>query len=250
MEFFDKIYVISLVHRKDRRTHIQTEMDRFGTTFAFYDAVYGKEEKNNKAWYALSKQIINPKAIGNLHPGEIGCLLSHYMVWTDILLHMKEDKWYLIVEDDCAFHKDVTNEYLQKAFENLPPDAKILKFAHLNLYGRSVERYSDYWYKIKGNSFSTMCYAVHSSAIKPLLGHMYDSPIDHLVLGNAYVMNWNNFVLDPTFIMNYYEIGEKKIPNYYHGICYSSDNINSDVQGDFVDVVDVKQQCRPIGAQI
>lgn len=250
MEFFDKIYVISLAHRKDRQKHIQQEMKRFGANFSIYDAVYGKEEPNNKAWYALSKNIISTKSITKLLPGEIGCLLSHYMVWTDILLHMKEDRWYLIVEDDCAFHPDITNEYLQSAMKNVPSDAKILKFAHLNLYGRAVRPYNDYWQSITGNSFSTMCYAIHSSAIKPLLAHTYDSPIDHLLLNNAYAINWKDFNLEPTFIMNYYEVDGKKVPNYYHGVCYSNDNVQSDVQPTFFDVVDTKLQSRPIGSQI
>lgn len=250
MEFFDKIYVISLAHREDRRKNIQQEMKKFDTDITFFDAVYGKERTNDKVWYALSKSIINPKTISKLLPGEIGCLLSHYMVWTDILLHMKEDKWYLIVEDDCAFHSDLTIEYLQNAMKHIPSDAKVLKFAHLNLYGRSVQPYNDYWYKLTGNSFSTMCYAVHSSTIKSFLSHTYDSPIDHLVLNNAYVINWNDFHLDSTFIMNYYEVEGNKIPNYYHGICYSSDNIQSDVQPAFLNVVETSQQSRAIGSQL
>ena len=97
------VFVISLKRSPERREHVKKHLDSIGLEFEFFDAVYGKE---------LSEQEMNElcdrEAIKNspnwLTPSAIGCSLSHYYVYKEII---KRNLLYaLVLEDDIVFNKD------------------------------------------------------------------------------------------------------------------------------------------------
>ncbi|XP_040583666.1 glycosyltransferase 25 family member [Lepeophtheirus salmonis] len=100
----DHIYSINLKRRKDRRKRMEICYDELGIQTEWTDAVDGK---------TLTQEVIDQQGIkmmpGFLEPyherpikfGEIGCFLSHYNIWMDIV-----EKGYdrvIIFEDDIRF---------------------------------------------------------------------------------------------------------------------------------------------------
>lgn len=231
MEFFDAIYVVSLPTRQDRRDRIQKELSRFNVNYTIVDAIDGKVATSLKKWYATSRNHISPKYIDTLSAGEIGCILSHIRIWEMICLNCTKDGWYLILEDDCMFDPRVTNEMLAESIQNLPRDCKYFKFTHLHTYKTNVIPHNKHWNKITGSSYSTMCYAFHTSILQSLLNHIFISQIDHLVISDAYVINVNNVYQDiqPEYVMGYIKENDKLHVNYYHGICKSYSDKDSNI---------------------
>ncbi len=91
LEYFDRVYIINLAHREDRRREITQQLKNIGATvdrehIRFFDA------------------IKPTSAEGFPTVGTRGCFLSHLAI-------LKEAKasnlgYVLIVEDDCDFVKD------------------------------------------------------------------------------------------------------------------------------------------------
>jgi GR25 family glycosyltransferase involved in LPS biosynthesis len=233
MDFFDGIYVISLPSRQDRRDRIKTELERFNTPYTVFNAIDGRKATPLKHWYGTHRNMLSEENTKNLKPGEIGCILSHIRIWEEILLHSTKDGWYLIMEDDCAFDPRITSESLRECLSHLPKDAYYFKFAHLGIYKKKIEAINPYWNKVDGSSYSTLCYAVHTRILQSLLSHTFKAQVDHLIVPNTYVINNDDMYSKPNmmFAMGLVKVtNEKKELNYYHGICYSFDEKNSDIQ--------------------
>jgi hypothetical protein len=91
---YDKIYIINLEHRTDRKDSVIKQLKKEGiTNYEFINAVNGDDSAVLKMFNKIRK---NSSKIGT--PGHLGCLLSHKKV----LLKAKEDnvKQFMILEDD------------------------------------------------------------------------------------------------------------------------------------------------------
>lgn len=92
---------------------------------------------------ALSKQgFVDPKALAqyklpdeqklfgcDLTDGAIGCALSHMHIWKDIIEKngaTGADGWWLIIEDDCEFVAEFSEENLQKRLAEVPSDWQLI----------------------------------------------------------------------------------------------------------------------------
>ena len=193
--FFAKIYVISLNTRMDRREHIKKEFSKFsGLTdkYSFFDAVYGKESKYILE-YAKIRKII--KENNNMNLGQIGCILSHYLLWERCYLDINsknEDEWILVCEDDIEFHPEITEEKLVEYLNHLPTDAEIFKLCYLGVNGFNSIDNNPYWYSFSGAVYSTMAYAVKRKYLKNLL-KTYENPLDWYIFDkHAYGMTPHN----------------------------------------------------------
>ncbi len=114
-DFFDKIYCINLVARKDRREHAEAVFKAYNLDVEFIDAVDGK------------KCGIKPKAppanFTQINQGELGCLLSHQMT---INCGIDEDaESILILEDDVEFG-DIAK--IQEYLDIVPKNWEMLYF--------------------------------------------------------------------------------------------------------------------------
>ena len=91
---YDKIYIINLEHRTDRKDNVIKQLKKEGiTNYEFVNAVNGTDSTILKLFKKIRK---NSSKIGT--PGHLGCLLSHRKV----LLKAKEDNvnQFMILEDD------------------------------------------------------------------------------------------------------------------------------------------------------
>jgi GR25 family glycosyltransferase involved in LPS biosynthesis len=91
---YDKIYIINLEHRTDRKDSVIKQLEKEGiTNYEFVNAVNGNDSTILKLFKKIRK---NGSKIGTT--GHLGCLLSHRKV----LLKAKEDNvnQFMILEDD------------------------------------------------------------------------------------------------------------------------------------------------------
>ena len=96
----DKVFIINLEHRTDRKTHMLNELkNQKIINYEFFKAIRPTEQEL-KEW--------NPKYCSNIPPknriGALGCLLSHYYIIKEAL--SRDYKRILILEDDTQFIKD------------------------------------------------------------------------------------------------------------------------------------------------
>ena len=100
---YDKIYIINLEHRKDRKDSVIKQLEKEGiTNYEFINAVNGTDSAISKMFKNIRK---NGSKIGT--PGHLGCLLSHKKV----LLKAKEDnvEQFMILEDDVILKDGFMN---------------------------------------------------------------------------------------------------------------------------------------------
>ncbi|MEB2347258.1 MAG: glycosyltransferase family 25 protein [Comamonadaceae bacterium] len=93
LDVFDRVYVINLPTRKDRREEMEQQLRSVGASFA--------DER------VVLYPAVRPLDAGGFPSvGARGCFLSHLQVLRDAQKH-EEAKNILILEDDCNFRKNI-----------------------------------------------------------------------------------------------------------------------------------------------
>ena len=96
-----KIKILNLKKRNDRRKNIENIFKKINfENYSFYEALDGKNIPLNLE----IKNLFTNNDFGN-RKCFIGCALSHYNIWID-LLKDKTSQYYIIFEDDIIFHKN------------------------------------------------------------------------------------------------------------------------------------------------
>lgn len=245
--FFDKIYVITLKRAGDRQEHIKKELQGLNYTF-----LYGADKKELDINQLINDKIYDPLLAQKKHarsrkldPGEIGCSLSHVMVYQDIIAN--NYKKALILEDDVVIDKStislfdsITGElpadwqllYLGYAKNENPPANAVIKklFYHL-LYTAGIKRkfshtainnlyprpYSAHLQKA-GLHDCTHAYAITNDAAAILLQNQ--TPLvyaaDNLLA--AVITNGllKAYISKPTLINQQYQVNEGNTVSYLH----------------------------------
>lgn len=161
----DKVYVVSLPHRLDRREHAIEQGKKFNFEFEFFDAINGDE-------------IFNFTGLRN---GE-NALLQSYL---SLLHKIKEDtslNEILIMEDDFEFVEDV-NARLANEIGSIPADCDLL---YLGMNRSSLgagfippQQINDHVIKIF-SSFGAHAIVITRRMIDPIIEKikMFDKPLD------------------------------------------------------------------------
>jgi GR25 family glycosyltransferase involved in LPS biosynthesis/tetratricopeptide (TPR) repeat protein len=117
------IKIVNLKHRDDRKKIMTTRLVERGfseSEYEFVDAVYGKELSSSSSSHAMELyKLFEGNDFGS-RCGFIGCALSHYGLWMELLKDTKND-YYIIMEDDvilCEGYKqhisDMENHFKEK----------------------------------------------------------------------------------------------------------------------------------------
>ena len=111
----DKIYVINLKRRPDRLQEFKNEIKKnttldYDNDITYFEAIDGKFLKLTDKFLKLFRNNDF-----NYHPGVLGCFLSHYKIYEEIV-NSKNINRVLIFEDDVTFKtksfvKDWNNLY-------------------------------------------------------------------------------------------------------------------------------------------
>ncbi|XP_033643048.1 procollagen galactosyltransferase 1-like [Asterias rubens] len=101
---FDEIYMINLKRRPERRQRIVLSLEELGIDFKIVDAVDGRaltDDDLKELGVDMLPGYRDPYHERVLTRGEIGCFLSHYFIWQEMVTE-GFDK-ILIFEDDVRF---------------------------------------------------------------------------------------------------------------------------------------------------
>ena len=84
---YDKIYIINLERRNDRRERIEAALNELDIEYQIFNAIDAK--KINETYIAsLGIKILpnykDPYHDRSLNYGEISCFLSHYFIWKEV----------------------------------------------------------------------------------------------------------------------------------------------------------------------
>lgn len=101
---FDEIFMINLKRRKDRRDRMLQSLYEQEIKVQIFDAVDGKA-LNSSQLKAMKIDMLpgyhDPYSGRELTRGEIGCFLSHYYIWKEMVdRHLEQ---VLVIEDDVRF---------------------------------------------------------------------------------------------------------------------------------------------------
>ncbi|KAL6261421.1 hypothetical protein P5V15_006515 [Pogonomyrmex californicus] len=100
----DHIYMINLIRRPERRKRMQRLFEELGIRAEIIDAVDGRTLNKNslKKWGIIPMpEYSDPYHKRPMTMGEIGCFLSHYIIWQKVLEN--DYKSVMVLEDDVRF---------------------------------------------------------------------------------------------------------------------------------------------------
>jgi len=101
---FDEIYLINLKRRPDRLKRMQACFEELGIGYKLIEAVDGKMLTAKYLETLDIKQCANfrdPYSGRDMTYGEIGCFMSHYKIWEDVV--QKNHQKVIVFEDDIRF---------------------------------------------------------------------------------------------------------------------------------------------------
>lgn len=171
-EFFDRIFIISMdPSSSENKARWEEQLTKAGlgnvpcelvqgVNGALVDDDYLKQRKLKiyKDWKIESD---NNWWNRDVKPGEIGCALSHYGVWT--LIKSRGYKSALILEEDVMADRSITNDDIQ----NVPDDWDMLYLGR-NPLEDDREVVNDN-VVVPGASYNTHAYAVSNTGVEKIL---------------------------------------------------------------------------------
>lgn len=98
------IFVISLKDSLDRRQQMEEQLHAQGLEFEFFDAVDARAGVPPEYEPLVDREAIKRQYFRDMTSGEIGCALSHAMVYQSILERGLSEA--IILEDDMKLHED------------------------------------------------------------------------------------------------------------------------------------------------
>jgi hypothetical protein len=169
---------------------MKTYLESFkGLHVTWINAVHGKKNPYVRLSYK-QRGITNNFEHSD---GVLGCLASHRWIWERELLQCTsaDPYWILIMEDDVQFHPLYSDELLSSYLKEIPADAMLLKFGYLGTHEFSCKYVpvNEFWTSThQAFAFSTICYAVRSDLLLPLLNHRWVNPVDVIIIPGSYGM--------------------------------------------------------------
>jgi collagen beta-1,O-galactosyltransferase len=182
---FDKIFMINLVRRPERRKRMKMCFDELGLLVTIVDAVDGKA-LNASVLQQISPlpEYADPYHKRPMTLGEIGCFLSHYNIWREIVRNGYETT--LVLEDDIRFESFFRSKVL-----NVMTEVKRVSGWDLVYFGRKrLQENDEPWVDGSnllveaGYSYWTLGYVLSLNGAKKLLKA---EPLSRLVPVDEYL---------------------------------------------------------------
>ena len=236
------IKVVNLERRTDRKLNM---MNLFKATnlsdFVFYKAVDGNAlESTNDL-----KQLFNGNDFGS-RKGVIGCALSHYQLWKD-LVDDKNNEYYVIFEDDITSRAGPSASEMKERFDNLKPEMakQEVLFLGYHMFSHKREAVKDIYDTpntvIKVESFNKdlyiggfFAYSINKVGAKKLLDYIAINGIKH---GIDYLVKivpeLNVREIQPfLFFSQWYETPDKQVDTDIQ-MNYDSLDLNNTIEDQF-----------------
>lgn len=119
---FDEIFMINLKRRRDRYERMDMTLKELGLKWKHFEAVDGKNftiEKVQEMGITAMSDFKDPYLERPLTFGEIGCFMSHWYIWQEMVERNLE--MVLVLEDDVRFEFDFIRQMqdVMKQAENI-----------------------------------------------------------------------------------------------------------------------------------
>lgn len=202
-DLFDKVYLVSLPHEREKRYKVSNQLKRIGLTFQHVEAVNGYKGEPAE-WYQryLKKPVGELSAFSEFRdyelsrnmkliesPGAVGYIHTYISILKDA----KEQgyKSILILEDDIVFC-DAFEARLASFMHNVTPDWKILLLG-ASQYGWGSVNFSEslsrkHYYPRLHDTKGSFAIAFKSDVYDEVIEnqHHMEAPFDNLPLGVLY----------------------------------------------------------------
>ncbi|XP_008284450.1 procollagen galactosyltransferase 2 [Stegastes partitus] len=170
---FDEIFLINLRRRPDRRDRMLFSLNELEIDVKVVDAVDGNA-LNSSDIKILGVDLLpgyyDPFSGRTLTKGEVGCFLSHYYIWKE-MVDMQMDK-ALLFEDDVRFQANFKRRVLRlmEEVEQVELDWDIIYFGRKQVNPGNEEPVDDVRnLVVAGYSYWTLSYAISLQGAQKLL---------------------------------------------------------------------------------
>jgi len=187
--FFDTIIIINLERRPDKYRRLMQRIDLLGiedvVNIIRLDAVDGQKitkEEMDKENVDVLPWFFDPNTGRGMTMGEIGCSLSHYYSWKEILENEKIER-ALIIEDDAVFSDDFVEVCQRIVGDTKDIDWDLFYLGRKRMFGLTDDPVNDYIVKPKF-SYWCLAYVVTKEGAKKLVNSNFKErliPADEFV---------------------------------------------------------------------
>ena len=203
-KYFEHIYVINLEKDLERKNYIEKLFNKYNINFEFINAIDGNNLDTNtlkllELWAYPGNKFCNKECSCSgkgheLSDAQIGCALSHYLCYKDIVKN--KYKTALIFEDDIKFESNFEN-IIKNIFEKeLPNNWELIHLSYTTNHIKNCISYSDNLYKrISGGISGVHFYGISLDTAKILENNFYpiraasDGYISHFIINNKLINN-------------------------------------------------------------
>lgn len=177
-------FIISLNHETARQQSMVNKLKHTNITeYKFVDAVDGNTDLH-KYDFKVMPDWVDPVHKRKINVGEIGCFLSHYSIWKQIIDN--DIDIALILEDDCIFLDDFSLK-LTKILQLDPATYDYFSLGRnrlCNIYNLGAEHNINNDFVIPKYSYCTQSYLLTNTGAKILansLALQYIIPVDEYI---------------------------------------------------------------------
>lgn len=189
-----KIYIVSLSNEYERRSMISSQLDSMGLRYSFFDAVNPSQNEYYQSFYRKDEvvRVFNRE----LTNGELGCNISHHLIYRDIL--EKKINYALILEDDAILSTDLKELVLSLLEGEIKWDVILLGYSKVNKkeyqkmsiqnpIGKFIFKYKNYRIgKVAKNyTVGTVGYLISNLGAKKM--------VDSNLIGSCLADDWEYF---------------------------------------------------------
>jgi GR25 family glycosyltransferase involved in LPS biosynthesis len=213
-DIINKVYVINLEKRPDKWDTVQLNFSETDLKLNRWNGVDGKNISEETI-----QKITTPKCNMICSYGMIGCWLSHFGIWNNIV---KNNETNVLVLEDDAYPIDNFNNLIKKLWPQVPNDWDIIYLGCsgsceknrliTNFYTITTGQKNKYIYKngkklnnvyIPGTPLTTHAYMISNKGARKLLQHPSFKKIDYHVdcqLTTIFEDGFKVYAFDPNLI--------------------------------------------------
>ena len=128
-----KIFIINLKRDSDKREKMKQKLDKLNINYEFFDAIDGTNTEHGGIYTGWVDSYHNRY----ITKGEVGCSLSHYYIWENIINENIETA--IILEDDVEV---LDNNFIEKV-ENVDNNYDLMYLSRKKITGEIEKPYND-----------------------------------------------------------------------------------------------------------
>lgn len=174
-------FIINMSSKVDRKKHMLKQIRNLSNDFKveFFEAIDGNNENELSKYKFKTAQWFDPFNKKPLTKGEIGCALSHYILWEKIVNEKIEHA--IIFEDDILIPDDFVKRY-NSLLTELPEEYDLVYFNRKRMNNNEVKKSDNIF--IAKYSYWTCAYQISYHGAKRLLRSNYINniiPVDEFL---------------------------------------------------------------------